>query len=56
MEEEVPSSQDTKTESKPSFSIPPDFDSDQFHFERELERLPFPINIGEAPLNLEQQK
>ena len=56
MEEEVLSSQDTETESKPSFGIPPDFDSDQFHFKKELERLPFPINIGVAPLNLEQQK
>ena len=56
MEEEVPSSQDTGTEDKPSFGIPPDFDSDQFEFKRELERLPFMINIGEAPLTLEQQK
>ena len=56
MEEEVPSSQDTEMESKPSFGAPPDFDSDQFDFKKELERLPFPINIGEAPLNLEQQK
>ena len=56
MEEEVPSSQDTETESKPSFGTPPDFDSDQFNFKKELERLPFSINIGEAPLNLEQQK
>ena len=56
MEEEVPSSQDNETESKPSFGTPPDFDSGQFNLEKELERLPFLINIGEAPLNLEQQK
>ena len=56
MEEEVPSSQDTETESKPSFGTLPDFDTDQFDFKKELERLPFLINIGEAPLNLEQQK
>ena len=56
MEEKVPSSQDTEAESKPSFGTPPDFDSDQFDFKKELERLPFSINIGEAPLNLEQQK
>ena len=56
MEEEVPGSQDTETESKPSFRTPPDFDSDQFDFQKELKRLPFQINIGEAPLNLEQQK
>ena len=41
MEEEVPSSQDTETKSKPSFGTPPDFDSDQFDFKKELERLPF---------------
>ena len=35
MEEEVPSSQDTETESKPSFGIPPNFDSDQFNFKKE---------------------
>ena len=56
MEEEVPSSQDTETKSKPSFGAPPDFDSDQFNFKKELERLPFLIDIGEAPLNLEQRK
>ena len=56
MEEEVPSSQDTETKSKPSFGNPPDFNSDQFDFKKELERLPFPVNIGEAPLNLDQQK
>ena len=56
MGEEVPGSQDTETESKPSFGTPPDFDPDQFDFKKELERLPFSINIGEAPLNLEQQK
>ena len=56
MEEEAPGSQDTETENKPSFGTPLDFDSDQFDFQKELERLPFQINIGEAPLNLEQQK
>ena len=43
-------------EEKPSFGTPPDFKSDQFDFKKELERLPFTINIGEAPLTLEQQK
>ena len=56
MEEEVSSSQDTTTEDKPSFGTPPDFDSEQFGFKRELERLPFTINIGKVPLTLEQQK
>ena len=37
-------------EEKPSFRTPPDFESDQFDFTKELERLPFTINIGEAPL------
>ena len=31
-------------------------EADQFDFKKELERLPFTINIGEAPLTLEQQK
>ena len=43
-------------EEKPSFGTPPDFKSDQFDFKKELERLPFTINIWEAPLTLEQQK
>ena len=51
--EESPKSKD---EEKPSFGPPPDFESDQFDFKKELERLPFTINIGEAPLTLEQQK
>ena len=42
-------------EEKPSFGTPPDLESDQFDFNKELERLPFTINIGEAPLTLEQQ-
>ena len=45
-----------KMKKKPSFGPPPDFESDQFDFKKELERLPFTINIGEAPLTLEQQK
>ena len=40
---------------KPSFSARPDTKSPQFDFKRELEQLPFELNIGEAPLTHEQQ-
>ena len=56
MGESTKESLECKEEEKPSFLTPPDFESDQFEFKKELERLPFTINIGEAPLTLEQQK
>ena len=40
---------------KPSFCARPDTKSPNFDFKKELERLPFELNIGEAPLNREQQ-
>ena len=43
-------------EGKPAFGQPPDFESNTFDFEAEVKRLPFPLNLGEAPLNQEQQK
>ena len=43
-----------KTE-KPQFGARPDTTSADFDFETELKRLPFTINIGEAPLTREQQ-
>ena len=46
----------SKGEEKPKFGSPPDYDSPDFDFRRECERLPFPLNIGEAPLDLDQQK
>ena len=48
--------QDSKGEEKPKFGPTPDYDSPDFDFKGECERLPFPLNIGEAPLDLEQQK
>ena len=44
-----------ETEEKPSFGARPDTKSPDFNFKKELERLPFELNIGEAPLNREQQ-
>ena len=40
---------------KPSFSARPDTESPQFNFKKELEQLPFEVNIGEALLTCEQQ-
>ena len=48
--------QNGKGEEKPKFGLPLDYDSPDFNFKRECERLPFPLNIGEAPLDLNQQK
>ena len=48
--------QNSKGEEKPKFGSPPDYDSPDFDFKGECERLPFPLNIGEAPLDLDQQK
>ena len=48
--------QNNKGEEKPKFGLPPEYDSPDFNFKRECERLPFPLNIGEAPLDLKQQK
>ena len=54
MGEGTKESSNCEEEEKPSFGTPPDFKSDQFDFKKELGRLPFTINIGEAPLTLEQ--
>ena len=48
--------QDDKGGERPKFGPPPEYDSPDFNFKRECERLPFPLNIGEAPLHLNQQK
>ena len=40
---------------KPSFGIRPDTKNPEFDFKKELERLPFELNIGDAPLTHEQQ-
>ena len=45
-----------KEEVKQEFGPHPDTDSPDFDFKREIDRLPFPLNMGDAPLTLEQQK
>ena len=40
---------------KPSFGTRPDTKNPKFDFKKELERLPFKLNIGDAPLTHEQQ-
>ena len=40
---------------KPSFSARPNTKDPDFDFKKELERLPFELNIGDAPLTCEQQ-
>ena len=49
--------QETSSEKdeKPSFGARPDTKSPQFNFKQELKRLPFELNIGEAPLTPKQQ-
>ena len=48
------SASDEKDE-KPSFGARPNTKDPDFDFKRELERLPFELNIGDAPLTREQQ-
>ena len=40
---------------KPSFSARPNTKDPDFDFKKELERLPFELNIGDAPLTHKQQ-
>ena len=40
---------------KPSFGIRPNTKDPDFDFKKELERLPFELNIGDAPLTRDQQ-
>ena len=40
---------------KPSFSAQPDTKSPQFDFKKELDQLPFELNISEAPLTRKQK-
>ena len=41
---------------KPKFGPPPDFDSSSYNFKEELDRLPFPVNMGDVEMSFEQQK
>ena len=56
MGKEQKNPQNVRKKKNPHLELHPTFESDQFDFKKELERLPFTINIGEAPLTLEQQK
>ena len=40
---------------KPSFGARPNTKNPDFDFKKELEQLPFELNIGDAPLTREQQ-
>ena len=40
---------------KPSFGVRPNTKDSDFDFKKELERLPFELNIGDAPLTRKQQ-
>ena len=53
---EKTSESDSKKEDRPKFGPRPDLESEEFDFKAELEKLPFTLNIGEAPLTVEQQK
>ena len=44
-----------KKDEKPSFGAKPNTKDPDFDFKKELERLPFELNIGDAPLTREQQ-
>ena len=48
--------QNSKGDEKPKFGSPPDYDSLDFDFKGECERLLFTLNVGEAHLDLNQQK
>ena len=41
---------------KPKFGPPLDFDSSSYNFKEELNRLPFPVNMGDVEMSFEQQK
>ena len=40
---------------KPKFGLCPDFSSPNFDFEKELGRLPFPLNLGKVEMSKSQQ-
>ena len=43
-------------EERPKFGPRPKFNSKKFDFNKELARLPFPVNFGEVELSQSQQK
>ena len=48
-----PKDQPKEKEVKPEFGPRPDMDNPDFDFKREVDRLPFPLNMGTALLTLE---
>ena len=40
---------------KPKFGSRPKFSSPEFDFQKELDRLPFPLNLGKVDMSKEQQ-
>ena len=40
---------------KPKFGSQPKFSSPEFDFQKELDRLPFPLNLGKVEMSKEQQ-
>ena len=50
------SDEKSNKEERPTFGSRPNFESNNFNFQEELERLPFTLNVGEAPLTIDQQK
>ena len=50
------SGSDSNNKNRPKFGPRPDLESEDFDFKTELGKLPFTLNIGEAPLTVEQQK
>ena len=40
---------------KPKFGSRPKFSSPEFNFQKELDRLPFPLNLGKVDMSKEQQ-
>ena len=56
-EQKEPKEEDknTQEETLPKFGPRPNFDDPNFNFKEELKRLPFELNLGDAPLSREQQ-
>ena len=54
--DKLPNDNELETGKKPKFGARPDFQSPDFNFKKELEQLPFPMNIGEVDMSPTQQK
>ena len=49
------SGSNSNKEDRPKFGPRPDLELDEFDFKTKLEKLPFALNIGEAPLTVEHK-